>query len=400
MISNKNKFIKHSVLLIVCFGVIAFIFRFIPFIDDDKQPDVMMPISIPVRLKITFKYGVELQYWPRIIKSIAFSTLLYPIELIESLRYKSEISRQAIDDGPIFIIGHWRSGTTYLQTIMTQDDQFSYSSLLEVIAPKSFHTLERDIFKKYLTRIFTSTNQDFTSDLLDKPGEEELAIASLCGHSYYFVNNYPSKSNELFRHFVLFENLSAREKQELEEAYIYFVKKLSYFNQNKTIILKNPVNTARVDFLLKLFPKAKFIHIHRNPLEIFESMKKISHTLNQNSQLEEIDEAELENQIIFQYSLLMNEFLKEKSHISEDRFVEVSYNNLVANPKEVMLKIYSKLNLKLSSECEYKFDKYLESQSTYEKNIYQLSAKNMERLHREWQQFILVFGYLNSDSEP
>jgi hypothetical protein len=35
----------------------------------------------------------------------------------------------------------------------------------------------------------------------------------------------------------------------------------------KPLLIKSPVHTARVRLLLKLFPKAKFIYIHRHPLQ-------------------------------------------------------------------------------------------------------------------------------------
>ncbi len=400
MIQNINKLIRYVVLFFSFTLIVSVtsIFCCLTFIDEDRPADVMMPISFPARLKITFKYGAEYPYWSRMIKSVAFSALLYPLDAIESVRYESKISQQTIDDGPIFIIGHWRSGTTYLHTIMAHDDQFAYSNLLEVIAPKSFHILEQEIFREYLVKLFATSNE-FDQSLLDQPGEEELAIASLCGHSYYFVNNYPSKSNYLFERYALLENLSEIERIELEESYIYFVKKLTYFNQGKTLVLKNPVNTARVDFLLKIFPNAKFVHIHRNPLDIFESMKKLCNAIHENSQLEGIDENELENQIILQYSQLMSAYLKQKTHIPEDRLIEISYNELVENPKLVLHEIYAKLDLWLNDEFECKLDQYLKSQVAHKKNVYTISEKNLQRLKREWKEFLLAFGYLNSNSE-
>ena len=39
----------------------------------------------------------------------------------------------------------------------------------------------------------------------------------------------------------------------------------------KPLVIKSPVHTARVALLLKLFPRAKFIYLHRNPLQVFQS---------------------------------------------------------------------------------------------------------------------------------
>jgi hypothetical protein len=37
---------------------------------------------------------------------------------------------------------------------------------------------------------------------------------------------------------------------------------------HKPLLIKSPVHTARVRRMLKLFPKAKFVFIHRHPLQV------------------------------------------------------------------------------------------------------------------------------------
>ena len=42
---------------------------------------------------------------------------------------------------PIFIVGHWRSGTTFLHSVLCQSPQFAYTSPLAVGLPWDFLTL-------------------------------------------------------------------------------------------------------------------------------------------------------------------------------------------------------------------------------------------------------------------
>ena len=50
------------------------------------------------------------------------------------------------------------------------------------------------------------------------------------------------------------------------------VQKISYMNPEcKAILLKNPWDITSAEYIAKTFPQAKFIFIHRNPLEILNS---------------------------------------------------------------------------------------------------------------------------------
>jgi len=53
---------------------------------------------------------------------------------------------------------------------------------------------------------------------------------------------------------------------------MYFIRKVQLFRgTEKRLLLKSPVHTARIKLLLKLFPDAQFVYIHRNPYDVFRS---------------------------------------------------------------------------------------------------------------------------------
>ena len=85
-----------------------------------------------------------------------------------------------------------------------------------------------------------------------------------------------------FRKFLDFsekEGSCTEDEKRWVDAFLYLMKKLSYRNklispQNdvfKRLLIKSPIHTARVPLLRKLFPKAKFVYIHRDPFEVFQS---------------------------------------------------------------------------------------------------------------------------------
>ena len=62
--------------------------------------------------------------------------------------------------------------------------------------------------------------------------------------------------------------------------FVYLFYSLNNYKNNTLIGDKNNFYIYHLDTLLKLFPKAKFIHILRNPFKIFNSYKKINSTNN------------------------------------------------------------------------------------------------------------------------
>ena len=43
----------------------------------------------------------------------------------------------------------------------------------------------------------------------------------------------------------------------------------------KPLLIKSPVHTARVGLLLDIFPRARFVYIHRHPLQVWDSGVKV-----------------------------------------------------------------------------------------------------------------------------
>jgi hypothetical protein len=53
------------------------------------------------------------------------------LDLWERLRYGRAVRRTELVADPVFILGHWRSGTTYLQKLLSLDSRHAYPTLLQ-----------------------------------------------------------------------------------------------------------------------------------------------------------------------------------------------------------------------------------------------------------------------------
>jgi len=78
---------------------------------------------------------VDRKYISRALVVALISLGTSPLRIYESLRYGRTVRNTAIHPSPIFIIGHWRTGTTHLHNLLTQDKDNGYVSTFQAFAP-------------------------------------------------------------------------------------------------------------------------------------------------------------------------------------------------------------------------------------------------------------------------
>src|SRR5690606_19300322 len=65
------------------------------------------------------------------------------LNAVERAIYSSRIGRTPLDRSPLFLLGHWRSGTTLLHNLLARDAQFVAPTSYEVMFPGHFLLTER-----------------------------------------------------------------------------------------------------------------------------------------------------------------------------------------------------------------------------------------------------------------
>ena len=122
--------------------------------------------------------GIDRAYVPRLL-AVSLSTLLTsPLRLYETLRYGRAIARTEIPLAPIFVIGHWRTGTTHLHNLLCDDRQFGYVSTFQAMAPGFCLTGEKRIkplLAKRVEKDYPTREIDNIPLSLDAPQEESFA---------------------------------------------------------------------------------------------------------------------------------------------------------------------------------------------------------------------------------
>jgi hypothetical protein len=317
-----------------------------------------------------------------------------PFQWYEKLRYRKKLEEVKIKN-PVFILGHPRSGTTFLHYIMSRDPSFGYCTTVQAMIPHLFLTWSgffSGLLAKALPEKRPMDDMKMGSAL---PKEEEFALAGYGVESivtgYYFPKNFSRN----FRRNVLFQNNSSGEKR-WKKNFDHFLRKLSLNNNGKTLLLKSPANTARVKAILSLYPDAKFIHIYRNPFDVYQSHLHLFKKLLPMLSFQQVSDEELEETVFETYIDIHEKYFAEKTLIPSGNLIEVKYENFIADPLKQLANIYRAINLENFEVAKAHFEEELKSYSDYSKNKFTLSSELAEKISERFDFAFREFGYSKS----
>src|SRR5687768_5131426 len=80
------------------------------------------------------------RFWVRAFTLLGVCSIRTPLHWLESWRVRCQVEAQQLVAPPVFVIGHWRSGTTHLHQLLSQDPQFGVVTLIEAAFPLDFLT--------------------------------------------------------------------------------------------------------------------------------------------------------------------------------------------------------------------------------------------------------------------
>ena len=298
------------------------------------------------------------------------------------------------DDAPIFVIGHWRSGTTHLHYLLSQDDRYTHlSSFQAFFFNMSFTT--KWFFKPILKIVMPKTRpQDNVKVDADAPAEEEHALVNITKMSGMHLFFFP-KNKLNFDKYNCFEEISSNELQEWKAIYSNMLKQIEVFNKaDKKLVLKNPHNTGRIKVLQEMYPNAKFIFIHRNPYDVFRSTITLYERAVKTQFLQEFSEEELNELVLYCYEKMMSKYIENRNLIPANNLIEVGYDELIDHPIDELERIYNQLSLGEFQRAKPKLSLYLKTLKAYKVNPkVELDEGIKEQIKKRWDFAFKEWGY-------
>lgn len=343
------------------------------------------------------KFKIHPKYWLRFGYGIGLSLITIPLKVWQRIRHHRKIKKTEIDEDPIFIIGHYRTGTTYLMTLMAFDKSKGYVSNIEGYATLFYLGVPR--FAKWIMEASLPDVRPMDNVVMgiDEPTEEEYCIGTFTRYGYYTGFIFP-RNFDLYSRFLTFEGMP-KDRAKWKKAYYFLVQMLTYGHKGKQLFLKNPTHSYRIPDLLEMFPNAKFIHTYRNPYEVYLSTVKFFDEVFAIYTLQTWDKEKMKQDILKNYKLLYEYQNKDIHLIPEDRIVHIKYEDFIQQPAETMERVYKDLNI--SGWEEYKDDmiKYAESQKRdYVPNHHKIDSDTIQRVNEHWKDYIEQYGYEKLES--
>lgn len=356
-------------------------------------------------MKLSFLYGADIG---------TFSRLLWRQRLRPGLRYIPEVIFHGIlalfntivglpeyfrdykEDPvkPVFILGHWRCGTTHLHNLMTEDGAYHAPSTFDVAFPHAFLFSE-----KWMAPVLDKINpgkrpQDNMPMTMSSVNEEEVGLASLGAPTPYLVVHFP-KDSRRFHSYLSFENAGEEDRERWKKAHKAFLRKLvAKYGNEHPLILKSPANTARIPLLLEMYPDARFIYIHRDPYETIQSSIHLYDTWFRMVSFQSLNELKQsrDEKLLEAYEEIHRRWLEDRHLIPEGKLIMLGFEELRQNPMETVEKIYHFLGDAEPDRPRLK--QYLDSIKDYRQNEYEeLSPEMVASINRQFGFVFEAFGY-------
>jgi len=315
-----------------------------------------------------------------------------PLAFVQWLLFNRRIQNTVVLKNPVFILGHYRSGTSLLHKLLTSDSRFGYLTYYDALFPNTNLLFGKKMPERlqHVINYFKIQNpffHDSVLQLLEADEEDDFLMNKASAYSAYWGMIFPGKWGDWLNLKLQFSDKKFLSGWKRE--YANTLKYISFKNPGKQLVLKSPPNLARVRLLLEMFPQAKFIFIYRNPYDIFFSTLNMwNRAILKYYSVQRLTDNELQTLIINHFLQLMDQYEADKHLIPQENLVEISYDELLADPFYTIKKIYSQLSLHDFDQTSENLLSKIQTEKTYKTFEHQRSAEMEKLVKEQWGQYI------------
>ncbi len=358
---------------------------------------------------IYFWHGMRAGVWFNLLKrnhfrvtaaclpQVASVSLLSPVNsllrAISEARFRRQVEGYKLKQPPVFIIGHWRTGTTLLHNLLACDPEFGFPTTYECFMPNHF-LLTEPLARFWFDLMLPGTRPPDNVEVgFDRPQEDEFGLCNLGLPSPLLTMALPRQGPVDTRYLDL-RDLDDKEQQAWTRGFEWFIRRVA-FRQDKRLVLKSPTHTARLRTLVDIFPGARFVHISRNPLSVFPSTVHLWKSMNSTQGLQNParDDPWLEEYVLDTFVRMFERYEEDRALIPDGHLAEVSYESVVSSPKDTLRRLYDQLDLGDFGRAAKSVDAYLARTNGYQTNSYELPEAKRRLILERWAPYIERFGY-------
>ena len=267
---------------------------------------------------------------------------LQPFAWLQSLLWGRALNRLELPEDPVIVIGHWRSGTTYLHQLMSADPGAATARNVVTVAPQVALVL-KPLIARILGRVMTATRPiDAVPWSACDPQEDEIGLARLTVDSHMAGVAFPQ---DYLRHF---HRCTLSTTRHFQQQLLHFTRiTWAHDGEGKRhLLIKNPAHSARVPLLLNLFPRARFVWMKREPVDAVRSLTLVKQKLADLVGLQPApDQQRQVEETAMAHRLLLEAFESARPMIPAGQLVEMEFDDLISSPLAAVERIYRELSI-------------------------------------------------------
>ncbi|GBF26124.1 hypothetical protein MnTg02_01161 [bacterium MnTg02] len=338
-------------------------------------------------------FDVTLNCIPNILTVTLFSPVNSLLYHISEALFARRVAETEIIEPLVFVLGHWRAGTTYLHELLACDPAFGFPNTYECTFPDHFILSEPAVARWFDVFLPKKRPMDNMAAGYDRPYEDEFALCNLGMPSPYMFLAWP-RQGPADEDYLDLRDISGAERRAWIAGFETLLKRIT-FRQKKPLILKSPTHTARVRTLIESYPNARFIYIARDPYKVYASTINVWKTMNSVQGLHNParDDVWLDEFVMKTFVRMFRAYDEDRALVPRENLVEIKYEDLVADPVGNLKRIYDQLRLGDFSRAEPYVTDYLSQTGDYQTNVWEMTASRRREIRARWADYIDRFGY-------
>ena len=272
---------------------------------------------------------------------------------------------------PVFVIGLPRSGTTFLFNLLSLDVAHRSPLYWEIMSPLPITKNEKEEYKRErkinrelkLAKTLIPKLRAMHTIRANTPEEcEQIATMNVRSFVYMCMADVPEYIDYL--KYCSFDSVFMWHKR--------FFQALEVNGKPERWLLKDPSHIGHLPEILKTYPNAKFIHIHRDPTDSVGSFCSLTKNVR-SAFSRKVNTNDIGKTVIDFWNHNLNKGMEDRRHLSSNQIVDINYHDFIQSPLNQIKNVYLQLGFDMTIETENNIESYLSQNQGNTKSDHQYS---------------------------
>jgi hypothetical protein len=284
-----------------------------------------------------------------------------------------QIAQQKIHE-PLFVVGLPRSGTTLLHILLAADPAHRAPLTWEVMSPSPPTSKDRPERIRQaarnlaVLRWLAPTFESVHATGAELPQEcVSLMSPTFMSDQFDTMYNVPTYRAWFFN-------------QDLRPAYEFHRRSLQHLQFRQSAerwVLKAPAHMFAAPALLSIYPDARFVQIHRNPMEAVVSVSSLV-TILRRVFSDSVDPVQIGRDALTYWSQALKTFLRARDQLPASRVCDLRYDDVRHDPVAATRRVYEHFGRRFTKEIEERIRLVLARQASHTNGVHRYDATHFK----------------------